>query len=60
MMPWDMLVTVNGYWDYKFRNTTLDDLTYLPLNSRLAYFNQITMSLYSRFTLLVLFIVSLV
>ena len=26
MLPWDMLVTVNGYWHYKFRNTTLDDV----------------------------------
>ena len=26
MMPWDMMVTVNGYWNYKFRNTSLDDV----------------------------------
>ena len=20
LLPWNMLITVNGYWDYKFRN----------------------------------------
>ena len=25
MLPWDMLVTVNGYWTYKFRNESYDD-----------------------------------
>ena len=34
MLPWDMLVTVNGYWHYKFRNTTLDDVV-LPENEAL-------------------------
>ena len=34
MLPWDMLVTVNGYWHYKFRNTTLDDMV-LPKNEAL-------------------------
>ena len=29
-----MLVTVNGYWHYKFRNTTLDDVV-LPENEAL-------------------------
>ncbi len=24
LLPWNILITVNGYWDYKFRNTTLD------------------------------------
>ncbi len=24
MMPWDMLMTVNGYWEYKFRNESFD------------------------------------
>lgn len=33
MMPWDMMVTVNGYWYYKFRNTSLDGMTFAPLNS---------------------------
>ncbi len=26
MMPWDMLMTVNGYWEYKLRNASIDDL----------------------------------
>jgi hypothetical protein len=25
LLPWNMLITVNGYWDYKFRNTSLDN-----------------------------------
>ncbi len=25
MMPWDMLATVNGYWQYKFRNVSLEE-----------------------------------
>ena len=24
LLPWNILITVNGYWDYKFRNVTLD------------------------------------
>ncbi len=24
MMPWDILVTVDGYWEYKFRNQSVD------------------------------------
>lgn len=28
MLPSDMMVTVNGYWHYKFRNTSLDDVTF--------------------------------
>ena len=31
MMPWDMLMTVNGYWEYKFRNGSLDYLEDDPL-----------------------------
>ena len=26
MMPWDMLATVNGYWQYKFRNVTIEEM----------------------------------
>jgi hypothetical protein len=22
LLPWNILITVNGYWDYKFRNVT--------------------------------------
>ena len=25
MMPWDMMTTVKGYWDHKFRNTTIEE-----------------------------------
>ena len=32
MMPWDMMTTLNGFWMYKFRNVTLDDIHYVPLN----------------------------
>ncbi|XP_059084389.1 equilibrative nucleoside transporter 3-like [Tigriopus californicus] len=32
MMPWDMMVTVNGYWTYKFRNTSLDEMFIVTLN----------------------------
>lgn len=31
MIPWDVLVSVNGYWKHKLRNTSLDDAGYLPL-----------------------------
>lgn len=24
LLPWNILITVNGYWDYKFRNVSLD------------------------------------
>merc|ERR1719499_2603676 len=27
MMPWNMLINVNYFWDYKFRNTSMDDAT---------------------------------
>lgn len=33
MMPWDMMVTVNGYWAYKFRNTSLDEILVIPMNA---------------------------
>ncbi len=23
-MPWNILLTVDGYWEYKFRNQTVD------------------------------------
>ena len=23
-LPWNILITVTGYWDYKFRDTSLD------------------------------------
>ena len=26
LLPWNILITVNGYWDYKFRNTSLDNV----------------------------------
>ena len=26
-LPWNMLITVSGYWDYKFRNVSLDNAT---------------------------------
>eukprot|EP00095_Tigriopus_kingsejongensis_P002945 snap_masked-scaffold1679_size31325-processed-gene-0.0 protein:Tk02945 transcript:snap_masked-scaffold1679_size31325-processed-gene-0.0-mRNA-1 annotation:"equilibrative nucleoside transporter 3" len=26
LLPWNILITVNGYWDYKFRNTTQDEI----------------------------------
>jgi hypothetical protein len=25
LLPWNILITVNGYWDYKFRNVSLDN-----------------------------------
>ncbi len=33
MMPWDILVTIDGYWDYKFRNQSLDDMEEEELNN---------------------------
>ena len=24
LLPWNILITVNGFWDYKFRNVSLD------------------------------------
>ena len=32
MLPWDMMVTVNGYWHYKFRNVSEDD-PFFPVNT---------------------------
>ena len=23
LLPWNILITVNGYWDYKFRNVSV-------------------------------------
>ncbi len=25
LLPWNFFITVSGYWDYKYRNTTLDN-----------------------------------
>ncbi len=33
MMPWDILVTIDGYWDYKFRNQSLDRVDSTEMDS---------------------------
>ena len=46
MLPWNFLLSVTSFWNYKFRNVSIPGVDPIPVPSDLDYVNHTT-SLYS-------------